>query len=212
MTHIQEELQQLNTRVASTLTIFIFIFIVFYYIYITFIELEVPTTIVDVPLVERPVIEEPIEERPVVGELIKDEETIVEVSCVTNLEQCLEAVKNVETIHNKALEDITQRVVVLETEIGHLLKKVDGIQDADKIGDVTYINELVAKMKEIETDIEKIGKVIDGVFDDKEKQDTHINVRILNNKIKLIIYKFAYLLIFKFRLCKHSYLIYNVLI
>lgn len=156
-------------------------------------------------------IEESIKERSVVGEPIKDKEKIVEVSDVTNLEQCLEAIKNVETIHDKALDDITQRIVVLEAEIGHLLEKVDSIQGADKIGD-DMINELVAKMKEIETDMEKIGQVFNKVFDDKEKQDTHINVRILNNKIKLIIYKFAYLLIFKSRLCKHSYLMYNVLI
>lgn len=115
------------------------------------------------------------EERPVVKEPITDKEKIMEVSDAANLEQCLEAVKNVETTHGKALHDVTQRVAALETEIGQLLEKVDSMQEADKIGDIN-INELVAKVQGIETDIEKIGQAMGTLFDDKEKQEMHINV------------------------------------
>lgn len=130
------------------------------------IESEIPTTIVDVPLVQ---------ERPVVAKPIKEE--IVEARDVANLEQCLEAIKNVETTHDKALNDVTQRMVALEMKIGHLLEKVDSMQEADKISDVG-INKLVAKVQGIETDMGKIEQVMDRLFHDKEKQDMHINVRL----------------------------------
>lgn len=156
-------MQDLNERVARTLTIFIFIFCLFYSIIrYPYIEREIPTTIVEVPS---------IEERPVVREPIKDKEKIMEVSDAANLEQCLEAVKTVETTHSKVLHDITQRVATLETEIEQLLERVD-IQ-ADKIGD---INELVAKVQRIEMDMEKIGQAMGTLLDDKEKQEMNINV------------------------------------
>jgi len=123
-----------------------------------------------------------VEEKPVVREPIKDKEKIVEVTDVTNLEQCLEAVKNVEATHGKALHNVTQRVVVLETEIKDLLEKVDIMQEADKI----EINNLIAKVQEIETDMEKIGQAMGRLLDDKEKQETHINVRVYNNNIRPI--------------------------
>lgn len=157
-------MQDLNERVARTLTIFIFIFCLFYSIIrYPYIEREIPTTIVEASS---------IEERPVVREPIKDKEKIMEVSDAANLEQCLEAVKNVETTHSKALHDVTQRVAALETEIEQLLERVDSIQ-ADKIGD---INELVAKVQGIETDMEKIGQAMGTLLDDKEKQEMNINV------------------------------------
>ncbi|XP_024871437.1 myosin-8-like [Temnothorax curvispinosus] len=99
---------------------------------------------------------------------------IVEVSDVVNLEQCLEAIKSVETTHDKALIDVTQRVVVLETEVGNLLEKVDSMQEVEKTDEVS-INKLVAKVQEIETDMEKIGQAMDRLLDDKEKQETHIS-------------------------------------
>ncbi|TGZ56188.1 Glutamine-rich protein 2 [Temnothorax longispinosus] len=141
---IQQDLQDLNKRVAQR---------------------EIPTTTVDVPLVEK---------KPVVREPIKEEEKIVEVSDVVNLEQCLEAIKSVETTHDKALIDVTQRVVVLETEVGNLLEKVDSMQEVEKTDEVS-INKLVAKVQEIETDMEKIGQAMDRLLDDKEKQETHIS-------------------------------------
>ncbi|XP_077256297.1 uncharacterized protein LOC143894096 [Temnothorax americanus] len=144
VTRIQQDLQDLDKRVART---------------------EIPTTTVDVSLVE---------EKPVVREPIKDEEKIVEVSDVVNLEQCLEAIKSVETTHDKALIDVTQRVVVLETEVGNLLEKVDSMQEVEKTDEVS-INKLVAKVQEIETDMEKIGQAMDRLLDDKEKQETHIS-------------------------------------
>lgn len=113
-------------------------------------------------------------ERPVDEEL---KEKIVKVRDVANLEQCLEAIKNVETTHDEALNDVTQRMVALETKIGHLLEKVDSMQEADKISDVG-INKLVEKVQGIETEMEKIEQVMDRLFHDKEKQDTHINVRL----------------------------------
>lgn len=138
------------------------------------IETEIPT-IVGAPSVQ---------ERPVIGEPIEDKEKIVEISDA-NLQQYLEAVKNVETTHGKALHDVTQRVIVLETEIEHLLEKVDSVQEAEKT-DEADINKLVAKMQEIEMDMEKIGQAMDRLLDDKKEQETHINVRAFNNKIKLI--------------------------
>lgn len=99
----------------------------------------------------------------------------MEASDATNLEQCLEAVKNVEATHGKVLHDVTQRVNALEMEVGQLLEKVDSMQEADKIGD-DDINELVAKMKGIEMDMEKMGQAIGTLLDDKEKQETRINV------------------------------------
>ncbi|XP_071568282.1 uncharacterized protein [Temnothorax nylanderi] len=109
-----------------------------------------------------------------VAQPIKDEEKIVEVSDVVNLEQCLEAIKSVETTHDKALIDVTQRVVALETEVGNLLEKVDSMQEVEKTDEVS-INKLVAKVQEIETDMEKIGQAMNRLFDDKEKQETHIS-------------------------------------
>lgn len=96
------------------------------------------------------------------------------MSDAANLEQCLEVVKNVETTHNKVMNDIIERVIVLEKGTENLSEKVNILQAMDKTGD---INELVTKIQEIEADVERIGETIDRLFDDKEKKETHINVR-----------------------------------
>lgn len=163
--HIQQEVQDLNTRVIRMLTIFIFIFILFYYKYIR-IESEILITIIDLLLVlERLTITEP-----------KDTEKIIEASDVEKcLEQCMNAIKNIDTTYNEALNNVTQRMATLETEIGHLFKKVDSIQEISKVDDVS-INKLIAKVQGFETDMEKTEQAMDRILDDKEKQDTHVNV------------------------------------
>lgn len=98
------------------------------------------------------------------------------MSDAVNLEQCLEAVKNVETTHSKVMNDIIQRVIVLEKEIEYLSEKVNVMQAMDKTGDID-INELVTKIQEIEANVERIRETIDRLFDDKEKKESHINVR-----------------------------------
>lgn len=101
------------------------------------------------------------------------------MSDAANLEQCLEAVKNVETTHNKVMNDIIERVIALEKETEYLSEKVNVMQAMDKTGDVD-INELVTKIQGIEADMERIGETIDRLFDDKEKKETHINVRAIS--------------------------------
>ncbi|XP_018359501.1 PREDICTED: glutamine-rich protein 2-like isoform X2 [Trachymyrmex cornetzi] len=123
---------------------------------------------------EKPVAPSAQEIESIVGELIKEKEKIIEVTDVTNLEQCLEAVKNVEAIHGEALNDVTQRVVVLESEFRHLLEKVNSIQEVDKT-DNAEINNLITKVQEIETDMEKIGQTMSKLLEDKEKKEAHIN-------------------------------------
>lgn len=143
-----------------------------------------PTMIVCVPLVEeKPPSVQEIES--VVRELTKDKEKIAEVTDVTNLEQCLEAVKNIETTHGEVLNDVTQRVVVLESEFRHLSEKVDSIQEVDKT-DNTEIKNLITKVQEIDMDMEKIGQTMSKLLEDKEKKEAHINVRAFNNDIRLI--------------------------
>lgn len=137
--------------------------------------------VVDVPTVP---------EEPVVTEVAK--EKIVEVSDVANLEQCLEAVKNVETTHGKIINDITERVVALEKEIEQLSEKVNVLQAMDKTDDVD-INELVTKIQGIEADMERIGETMDKLFDDKEKKETYINVRA-SSKNQLIKILFIFIL------------------
>lgn len=148
-------------------------------------EISAPTIAIGAQIDALSVQQEKSEQEPVVTEPIEDKEKIVEVSDTVNLEQCLEAVKNVEATTGKTLDDINQRVVVLETEIGHLLEKVNSIQEGEKIGEGN-IDKLIAKVEEIEMDIEKIGQAMDKLFDDKGKQETDINVRTFSNKIKLI--------------------------
>lgn len=96
------------------------------------------------------------------------------MSDAANLEQCLEAVKNVETTHNKVMNNIIERVIALEKETENLSEKVNVLQAMDKTDD---INELVTKIQGIEADVERIGETIDRLFDDKEKKETHIEVR-----------------------------------
>ncbi|XP_018311454.1 glutamine-rich protein 2 [Mycetomoellerius zeteki] len=139
VTRIQQELQDLNERVA---------------------------------LEEKPPSVQEIES--VVRELTKDKEKIAEVTDVTNLEQCLEAVKNIETTHGEVLNDVTQRVVVLESEFRHLSEKVDSIQEVDKT-DNTEIKNLITKVQEIDMDMEKIGQTMSKLLEDKEKKEAHIN-------------------------------------
>ncbi|EFN71156.1 Glutamine-rich protein 2 [Camponotus floridanus] len=111
----------------------------------------------------------------------KDKEKIVEVSDAANLEQCLEAVKNVETTHNKVMNDIIERVITLEKETENLSEKVNVLQAMDKTGD---INELVTKIQGIEADVERIGETIDRLFDDKEEKEIHI--KTLLEQIELL--------------------------
>ncbi|CAL1683678.1 unnamed protein product [Lasius platythorax] len=141
---IQRELQDLNEKIAQS---------------------EILTKTIDAPA---------LRERPAVTEVTKDKERVVEVSDVANLEQCLEAVKNVETTHGKVLSDITQRVIALEKEIDHLSEKVDVMRATKRTDDID-INILVAKIQGIETDMERIGETMDRLLDDKEKKETHIN-------------------------------------
>lgn len=75
------------------------------------------------------------------------------------------------------MNDIIERVIVLEKEIEYLSEKVNVMQAMDKTNGID-INELVTKIQGIEADMEKIGETIDRLFDDKEKKETHINVRV----------------------------------
>ncbi|KAG5321340.1 QRIC2 protein, partial [Acromyrmex heyeri] len=106
----------------------------------------------------------------IVGELIKEK---IEVTGITNLEKCLEAVKNVEAAHGEALNDVAQRVVVLESELRQLLEKVNSIQEIDKIDNVEIKN-LIMKVQEMETDMEEVGQTMNNLLEDKENKEAHI--------------------------------------
>jgi len=135
---------------------------------------KIPTTIVAVLLVEeKPVAPLPQEIESIVEKLIKEKEKITDV---TNLEQCLEAVKNVETTHGEALNNVTQRVILLESDFRNLLEKVNIIQEVDKT-DSADVNTLITQVQKIETDMETIGQTINKLLEDKEKKEAHINVR-----------------------------------
>ncbi|KAG5336781.1 QRIC2 protein, partial [Acromyrmex charruanus] len=125
----------------------------------------------DLALEEKPVAPSAQEIESIVGELIK--EKIIEVTGVTNLEQCLEAVKNVEATHGEALNDVAQRVVVLESELRQLLEKVNSIQEIDKI-DNLEIKNLIMKVQEMETDMEEVGQTMKNLLEDKENKEAHI--------------------------------------
>lgn len=187
---IQQEVQDLNEKIArasiNNFSFFLELFILFYYLYIIFetiyIESEVltKTMVVDAPTEQ---------EKPAVTEIVKDKERVVEVSDAAKLEQCLEAVKKVETTHSKIMNDITQRVIALEKEIEHLSEIMNVMQATDKTDDIDIdINELVTKIQGIEADMERIGETIDKLFDDKEKKETRINVRASskNQLIKIL--------------------------
>lgn len=107
------------------------------------------------------------------------------MSDAANLKRCLEAVKNVETTHSEALQNITERMVTLEKEINNLLYKMDSVEAKT---DDTAIKEFVGKIGEIETDMEKLGQTMDRLLDEKEERETHINVRTFNNKRELYKY------------------------
>ncbi|XP_070521673.1 glutamine-rich protein 2 [Cardiocondyla obscurior] len=98
---------------------------------------------------------------------LQDSEKIVKANDIANL-------KNVEAAHDKALNDVTERVNTLEIEVGYLIEKVDNIQETDKT-DPESINKFVVKVEEMKTDMEKIGQVMDKLVDDKDKQETDIN-------------------------------------
>ncbi|XP_011057138.1 PREDICTED: glutamine-rich protein 2-like [Acromyrmex echinatior] len=140
--HIQQELQDLNERVA----------------------------LIAVPIVEEKPVAPSIQEIESIVEEIKEK---IEVTGVTNLEQCLEAVKNVEATHGEALNDVAQRVIVLESELRHLLEKIHSMQETDKI-DSVQIKNLIMKVQEMETDTEKIGETMNKLLEDKENKEAHI--------------------------------------
>ncbi|KYN31970.1 Glutamine-rich protein 2 [Trachymyrmex septentrionalis] len=96
------------------------------------------------------------------------------ITDVTNLEQCLEAVKNVETTHGEALNNVTQRVILLESDFRNLLEKVNIIQEVDKT-DSADVNTLITQVQKIETDMETIGQTMNKLLEDKEKKEAHIN-------------------------------------
>ncbi|EFN79005.1 Glutamine-rich protein 2 [Harpegnathos saltator] len=77
-----------------------------------------------------------------------------------------------EATQSKVLSDITERLDKLEKEVGGLLTKVDSAQAAARADD---INELVAKIQEIQTDMERLGQIADKLIDDKECRETHLN-------------------------------------
>lgn len=127
-----------------------------------------------------------IQERLIVAEPIKDTEKIVDASAANAcLEQCMDSIKNIDTTYGEALNNVTQRMVSLETEIEHLFKKVDIIQEVSKTDDIN-IKKFITKVQGIETDIEKVEQAMDRLLDDKEKQDTNVNVWANNKIIKLI--------------------------
>ncbi|XP_012218727.1 glutamine-rich protein 2-like isoform X2 [Linepithema humile] len=109
-----------------------------------------------------------------------NKERIDEVSDAASLERCLEAVKNVETTHSEALQNITQRVVTVEKEIDNLLGKIDSVEI--KTNDIDF-KEFVAKVEEIETDMEKLGQTMDRLLDEKEERETHVNTLLAQIEI-----------------------------
>jgi len=109
--------------------------------------------------------------------------TIVAAPVVSAAQEVVrESIKEQQIIE---ITDVTQRIIVLESEFRHLLEKLNSIQETEKT-DIAEINNLITKMQKIETDMEDIGEKISKLFEDKEKKEADINVRAFNNNIRLI--------------------------
>lgn len=113
----------------------------------------------------------------------EDKQKVIEISNTINMKQCLESVKNLETRFEDTLHDIAQRVDTLEKEVGQLIEKMESLPVANSEHD---INELVTKVKDIQTDMERLGQTADKLLDDKESREAQLNVRTVNNKKILI--------------------------
>lgn len=79
-----------------------------------------------------------------------------------------------EATHSKALSDITERLDKLEKEVGDLLEKVDSVQVTDRADD---INEFIARIEEIQADMERFAQTADKLLDDKESRETFLRVK-----------------------------------
>lgn len=93
----------------------------------------------------------------------------------------MEVLKEVTATQVKALSGITEDMNVLENEIRQLSERMDDAQAADKAHS-SDINNLREKMHGIQMDMEKFEEILDKVLDDKEKEDTRINVRFFNSE------------------------------
>jgi len=116
--------------------------------------------------------------------------TIVAAPVVSAAQEVVrESIKEQQIIE---ITDVTQRIIVLESEFRHLLEKLNSIQEKlnsiqeTEKTDIAEINNLITKMQKIETDMEDIGEKINKLFEDKEKKEADINVRAFNNNIRLI--------------------------
>lgn len=85
----------------------------------------------------------------------------------------------VEATYNKALSDVVERLDKLEKNVAHLQEKVDEAEAKTNV-----INELVAKIREIETNMERLGQTADKLLEDKESREAHLNVWISKSKKK----------------------------
>ena len=116
--------------------------------------------------------------------------TIVAAPVVSAAQEVVrESIKEQQIIE---ITDVTQRIIILESEFRHLLEKLNSIQEKlnsiqeTEKTDIAEINNLITKMQKIETDMEDIGEKISKLFEDKEKKEADINVRAFNNNIRLI--------------------------
>lgn len=116
--------------------------------------------------------------KPFAAEAIADLERTIERNDVTNVEQCMEVVKSLATTHGEVLHKVTEDMAVLDNQMNQLSEKLDDIQATDKARD-SDINKLYSKMQNIQLDVEKFEQFVDKQLDDKEKQETNINVRSL---------------------------------
>jgi len=110
-----------------------------------------------------------------------DLEKLIDANDITNVEQCIEVVKNIASAQCKALNKVTENMACLESEICHLWEKLEDSQAIDKAHGCN-IKKLHIKAQQIQQEIQKFEEITDKLLDDKEKRDTHVNVLSFNTK------------------------------
>jgi len=108
-------------------------------------------------------------------------DSLIDAEEITNVEQCIEAVKSVASAHCKVLNKVNENMACLENEISQLWEKLEDSRALDKAYGCN-IKKLHIKTQQIQQEIQKFEEITDKLLDDKEKRDTHVNVLSFNTK------------------------------
>lgn len=89
-----------------------------------------------------------------------------------------------EELDSEGLQVLKERISKLEKDVSCLYEKVESAPMAGVAG-AADVEELVSKINEIQSDMEKMNQTADRLIDDRENREMHLNVSFITVECRL---------------------------